>query len=72
MPTPTKPTTNPVTSARAALASAVRLHKDPAPYRRRLAAEKVKREIRAALDAPDSINAEQRQELAALLVGDAK
>lgn len=67
---PTNP--NPVISARAALATAVRLHKDPAPYRRRLAAEKVKREIREALDSPTSLTDEQRRELADLLLDGTK
>lgn len=63
------PKTDPVIAARTDVANAVRTHKDPTPYRRRLATEKAKRAIREALDSPNAPTAEQRQELIDVLTG---
>lgn len=62
-------TPNPVTTARSAVAVAVRLGRDATAQRRRLATEKAKRAIQEALTAEHPPTDEQRQELIEVLTG---
>lgn len=65
-------TPDPVRRARSAVAHAVRNGRDATAARRRLHTEKARRAINEALTAPDAPTAEQRTELAALLLDGAR
>lgn len=64
--------TDPVRLARTGVANASKRGEDLAPYRQRLAAAWVEREITRATAGPHAITTEQRRALADMLVGGSK